>query len=156
MESRDPERIPEVLHSIGVVWRRHPELRLSQLVLNYLGPDVRCPELYGLEDDELLRRLGVANPPLVRKPVVDLSSVESEEEIHSIFATELKFPEFYGNNWDAFWDVLVGFDCFPKRFVILGRAHLESRFPISLTQMERCFEESEVQFPSQSPSVEWR
>ncbi|MBK1884233.1 hypothetical protein JIN85_17570 [Luteolibacter pohnpeiensis] len=47
---------------LGDVWKRHTELRLTQLILNYLHPEVQCSQLYDLEDDELLRRLRVAPP----------------------------------------------------------------------------------------------
>ncbi|WP_425494635.1 DUF1040 family protein [Luteolibacter pohnpeiensis] len=54
--------MPEVLELLGDVWKRHTELRLTQLILNYLHPEVQCSQLYDLEDDELLRRLRVAPP----------------------------------------------------------------------------------------------
>jgi hypothetical protein len=35
-------------------------------LLNYLDPVSPCPELYYIEDDDPLRRLGIQNPPPVR------------------------------------------------------------------------------------------
>lgn len=67
MIPRDPQRIPDVLHLIEKVWQKHPDLRLGQLLLNHIDPVSPCPELYYLEDDELLRRLGIKNPPPVRQ-----------------------------------------------------------------------------------------
>jgi ribonuclease inhibitor len=156
MESRDPDRIPEVLELLGDVWKRHPELRLTQLILNYLHPEVQCPQLYGLEDDELLRRLGVLNPPPVRRVVVDLAGISSEREIHQVFASTLRFPDFYGANWDAFWDVLTGFDCFPRRLTIAGIDHLRSEFPDALSKMERCFNDCCEELGETAPQVTWR
>ena len=66
MIPRDPKRIPEVLRLIEQVWQKRPDLRLGQLLLNHLQPVSPCPELYNIEDDNLLRRLGIQNPPLVR------------------------------------------------------------------------------------------
>ena len=48
-------------------------------------------------------------PPEVE---IDLSGVTSERDVHEAFARSLHFPDFYGHNWDAFWDVLCCFDVF--------------------------------------------
>ena len=66
MISRDPARIPEVLRLLGEVWQRQPDLRLGQLLLNHLHAASPRSELYSVEDDVLLRCLGVQNPPPVR------------------------------------------------------------------------------------------
>ncbi len=66
MVPRDPKRIPEVLRLIEQVWQQHPDLRLGQLLLNHLRPVSHCPVLYAIEDDELLRLLGIEDPPPVR------------------------------------------------------------------------------------------
>lgn len=71
MIPRDPKRIPEVLRLIEEVWQRQPDLRLGQLLLNHIDPVSPCPQLYYIEDDDLLRRLGIKNPPPVR-PTQDL------------------------------------------------------------------------------------
>lgn len=33
-EPPDPERIPKILEALGAYWKRHPELRLGQIVSN--------------------------------------------------------------------------------------------------------------------------
>jgi len=50
---RDPDRIPLILQRIEQVWERYPDLRLGQLLLNVMGD----PPLYGIEDEELARRI---------------------------------------------------------------------------------------------------
>lgn len=55
--TRDPDRIEDVLAAIRSVWVEDPDLRLTQLVVNaakFAGRDVVTPELYSLEDDELM------------------------------------------------------------------------------------------------------
>lgn len=47
---RNPDRIDPMLEQIGSIWRKRPDLRLTQLVLN-VKPD------YNTEDDELVQRL---------------------------------------------------------------------------------------------------
>ncbi len=39
--------------------------------------------------------------------ILDFSNVKYYSEIHEIIKKELNFPDFYGRNWDAFWDCLT-------------------------------------------------
>lgn len=50
---RDPARIQKVLSALEHYWRRHPQLRLGQIVGNLS----RGIDPYNIEDDELLLRL---------------------------------------------------------------------------------------------------
>lgn len=54
---RDPRRIDDVLLAIGEVWALDPDLRLGQLLYVALRPDEPCPELSGIEDRDLVRRV---------------------------------------------------------------------------------------------------
>lgn len=50
---RDPKRIDVVLEKIRKAWKKYPDLRLMQLLLNVLGDG----DHYHLEEDELLAAL---------------------------------------------------------------------------------------------------
>src|SRR5262249_35830697 len=54
---RDPRPIDDVLLAIAEVWARAPDLRLGQLLVNAIRPGEPCPELSGIEDAELVRRV---------------------------------------------------------------------------------------------------
>jgi hypothetical protein len=54
---RDPRRIDDVLLAIAEVWALDPDLRLGQLLVNAVRPGEPCPELSGVEDGELVRRV---------------------------------------------------------------------------------------------------
>lgn len=54
---RDPRRIDDVLLAVGEVWAFDPDLRLGQLLYLALRPDEPCPELSGIEDRDLVRRV---------------------------------------------------------------------------------------------------
>lgn len=51
---RDPDRIDEVLQEIERIWRKHPDLRLTQLIANVLPG--QSPH-YNIEDSDLLENL---------------------------------------------------------------------------------------------------
>jgi hypothetical protein len=54
---RDPQRFEDVLLAIAEVWSLDPDLRLGQLLINAVRPARPCPELYSIEDWDLVRRV---------------------------------------------------------------------------------------------------
>lgn len=50
---RNPKRIPIILKDIEDIWKKWPDLRLGQLILNA----VRDPGLYYTEDEDLVKIL---------------------------------------------------------------------------------------------------
>ena len=51
---RDTHRIDPTLRMISALWKLHPDMRLGQLLVNLGGSD-----LWNLEEDELLKRIGI-------------------------------------------------------------------------------------------------
>ena len=48
---RDPKRIDKVLRELRKLWKKYPELRLGQLLINATYPH----NLYAVEDDKILQ-----------------------------------------------------------------------------------------------------
>lgn len=46
--------------------------------------------------------------------ILDFSKVDYINEVHQIIKDELDFPDYYGMNWDAFWDCLTDMLCLQK------------------------------------------
>ncbi|MGY3089596.1 ribonuclease inhibitor [Hymenobacter sp. UYAg731] len=38
---------------------------------------------------------------------IDLTHVDTKAAFHHTMKRELHFPDWYGENWDAFWDVIT-------------------------------------------------
>lgn len=56
--TRDPARITGVLKVLEQVWRSYPDWRLGQMIVNAARrsrPSFVCPEVFYLEDDEMLK-----------------------------------------------------------------------------------------------------
>lgn len=53
---RNPERIDTILDLIEDIWRKYPDLRLGQLLINVIGTHMEN-NLFYYEDDSLIRDL---------------------------------------------------------------------------------------------------
>ena len=60
--------------------------------------------------------------------VLDFSKAKQYNEIHSIIKKELDFPDYYGCNWDAFWDCLTDMVGRPVNIRIIGIENIENKF----------------------------
>ena len=54
---RDPDRINIVLEEIRRIWLHDPDLRLGQLLMVAVRPKDSCPELFYIEEKDLMKRL---------------------------------------------------------------------------------------------------
>ena len=52
--------------------------------------------------------------------VLDFRNVKNYTDMHRIIKRELDFPDYYGGNWDAFWDCLTDMRGRPIHIEILG------------------------------------
>lgn len=60
---------------------------------------------------------------------IDLSTAETPADLHRKFATLLEFPDFYGNNWSAFWDAITGLVEMPSSLIMYNHLNFCFRFP---------------------------
>lgn len=60
---------------------------------------------------------------------IDVSSIQSNKELHSILKEKLKFPEGYDANWDAFWETITGSVELPNQIQFIGWTELEKKLP---------------------------
>ena len=60
---------------------------------------------------------------------LDFSNVNYIGEVHQIIKKELDFPDYYGENWYAFWDCLTDMVGDPLHIEILGFERLQNKFP---------------------------
>lgn len=67
---------------------------------------------------------------------IDLSNIQSDEELHLLFKDKLQFPAFYGRNWDAFWDAITGLVELPEVLTIVGYHLLKEVLPTDAAILE--------------------
>ena len=77
----------------------------------------------------------------MEKAILDLTDCKYLLEMHERMKTALKFPNYYGRNWDAFWDSLIYES--PADFVeIRGEGTVSKDLRPSLEKMHEILEEA--------------
>ena len=70
---------------------------------------------------------------------LDLTGCKYLTEIHERIRVAFHFPEWYGKNWSAFWDLLWS-ECDADKVIIKGENSLSSEFDTSLSKMYEILE----------------
>lgn len=66
-------------------------------------------------------------------------------EIHERIREAFNFPEWYGRNWDAFWDLLWS-ECDADKVEILGESTLPEKFKYDIDIMHRVLEDNKKEY----------
>ncbi|MEI5907013.1 barstar family protein [Bacillus spongiae] len=61
--------------------------------------------------------------------IIDVSNIKTSKELHLTLKESLEFPNFYGENWDAFWDSITGLVELPEKIEFVGWRILEINLP---------------------------
>ncbi|WP_248733733.1 barstar family protein [Neobacillus rhizosphaerae] len=69
---------------------------------------------------------------------IDVSNIKKSKELHLLLKEKLEFPDFYGENWDAFWDAITGLVELPDKLEFIGWAKLQKKLPRDATIMKKC------------------
>lgn len=67
---------------------------------------------------------------------LDLTDCKYLGEIHERIRTAFNFPEWYGANWDAFWDLLWS-ECDADEVVVKGTETLPNEFKPDIEKMKK-------------------
>ncbi len=86
---------------------------------------------------------------------VDVGSVSSRQELHGLLFEAFRFPDYYGENWDAFDECIRDIEI-PPHVEINGLEALRARLPIEAELLRRCITEfaeerhHDITFPTTS------
>jgi RNAse (barnase) inhibitor barstar len=86
--------------------------------------------------------------------ILDFSKIKTDDEMHQLLKDTFHFPEFYGRNWDAFWDMLYDYidrSCIVK---IMGLKQMPDELKEDSEIMLRIFNRILKKFSSVSVIVE--
>jgi RNAse (barnase) inhibitor barstar len=78
--------------------------------------------------------------------IIDVGSVKSRDELHTLLAEKLNFPDYYGMNWDAFDECIRDFP--PLGAIrITGISNLENALPREAALLRNCLGTFEAELP---------
>lgn len=72
---------------------------------------------------------------------LDLTGCKYLLEIHERIRVAFNFPEWYGKNWSAFWDLLWS-ECDADKVIITGEYSLPGEFNKSLRKIHEILEQN--------------
>jgi ribonuclease inhibitor len=87
--------------------------------------------------------------------VVVVGDVLKVDELHQRFTSALGFPDFYGKNWDAFWDPIVAPVEMPHVLRLEGWQEPVQHLPCDAALMKECLERMQRDFPEHAATVEY-
>lgn len=70
---------------------------------------------------------------------LDLTGVKTLNELHERIRVAFDFPEWYGKNWSAFWDLLWS-ECDADKVIVQGENSLSNVFKDHLEKMHKILE----------------
>ena len=71
---------------------------------------------------------------------LDLTGCKYLGEIHQRIKKAFDFPDFYGENWDAFWDLLRN-ECDMDKVVVLGEEAVSEELKPSVAMINEILQE---------------
>ena len=83
---------------------------------------------------------------------LDFNDVKTAEELHELLRVQLRFPEYYGRNFDALWDCIRDPEQsnIPPLLEITGLSALALVLPREAQLLRECLEE----LPFERPDIE--
>ncbi len=87
---------------------------------------------------------------------IDISDVSTSKQLHAILKRELSLPDFYGMNWDAFWDAITGLVEMPEKLIINGWENAVKNIPEDAEIMKKLFKKLNEKHPSWGCKVEYK
>lgn len=72
--------------------------------------------------------------------MLDLTGCKYLGELHQRIKKAFNFPDFYGENWDAFWDLLRS-DCDADKVEIIGEYTLSKEFDGEIEKMHKVLQD---------------
>ncbi|CAC44713.1 MULTISPECIES: barstar family protein [Streptomyces] len=77
---------------------------------------------------------------------IDVSEVTDERTLHVLLKRELGFPDFYGMNWDAFWDSITGLVSIPTHVRFVGWDQLAAGVPRGAAMLRRALDDYQATY----------
>jgi ribonuclease inhibitor len=86
----------------------------------------------------------------MRERIISLKEVNGKQELHNLLSNNLGSPDWYGNNWDAFWDLITDAELMrpPDKLTFAGFQEFSETLPRDAELLQQCFWDMKENYPS--------
>ncbi|EGL8221815.1 barnase inhibitor [Listeria monocytogenes] len=91
-----------------------------------------------------------------KEVTIDLKKVSTKEELQILLKRNLDFPDYYGRNWDAFWDTITGVVELPDKIIFENWLDLEESIPDEANSLKEMLENFNKKCPMMKTEVEYK
>ncbi|MGL4698039.1 barstar family protein [Enterococcus larvae] len=85
--------------------------------------------------------------------VIDVKGIQTAKQLHMVLKESLDFPDFYGKNWDAFWDAITGLVAMPKNIIFENWMDLEGNLPEDSALLKELLDDYNKEMPGDNWKV---
>ncbi|MBC1484517.1 barnase inhibitor [Listeria sp. FSL L7-1509] len=78
---------------------------------------------------------------------INLANVTNKNELQVLLKNSLDFPEFYGENWDAFWDTITGLVELPEEIIFEQWSVFSELLPEEAIKLTKTLEAFNTEYP---------
>ncbi|OON65862.1 barstar family protein [Hymenobacter sp. CRA2] len=76
---------------------------------------------------------------------LDLTGITSKAAIHQLFKEKLGFEDWYGANWDAFWDSIVAIVEMPEQLTLTNWQEFAEHCPRDMQILRQVIQDYAVE-----------
>lgn len=87
---------------------------------------------------------------------IGLKDVATEKELQILLKDELELPDFYGENWDAFWDTITGLVELPERIIFEHWSDLETTLPNEAILLKSILNDFNKEYPTMKSEIVYK
>ena len=91
----------------------------------------------------------------MNKVTLDLTGVKFPQEMHRKFQKVLGFPDYYGNNWDAFWDCIMN-DSTVEYIEILGESKVSPALRSMVEELRQILQKVKIAASEQGWAFDYK
>lgn len=80
--------------------------------------------------------------------VFDRNEFEWADEYYALIKKKMNLPDWFGNNADALWDMLMGYVSTPCKIILVGFGKVENSYNNDIiTLINNCFFDAAKKYP---------
>ncbi|MBC1917088.1 barstar family protein [Listeria seeligeri] len=79
--------------------------------------------------------------------IINLNNVTNKNELQVLLKDSLDFPEFYGENWDAFWDTITCLVELPEKIIFEQWSVFANLLPEEAIKLTSILEAFNTEYP---------